>query len=422
MRSAVAPRPDPAAEIATVETRWFESLRPRVLAGNAVELLESGARFFPALEAEIDAARREVLLETYIWADDAAGRRIAEALARAAARGVDVRVVIDGYGTGTVPGEAGAILARSAVRVEVFRPERRRFALDRQRLRRLHRKLAVVDGRVGFVGGINLLDDHNDPNHGALGAPRLDFAVRVRGPVVVPLHLAAHRLAWELQVINRTLRATLRGAAERPPLPESIRSDARPAGPLRAALVLRDNVRLRHAIEKSYLEAIGAARRDVLIASAYFLPGRRLRRALLEAARRGVRVRLLLQGRVEYAVPHLATQSLYDGLLAGGIEILEYRPSFLHAKVAVVDDWATVGSSNIDPFSLLLAREANVVVHDAGFAAALRARLDAVIAQDAVAVSAEHVRARPMWQRFRHAAAVLLVRIGVAITGSGGRF
>jgi phosphatidylserine/phosphatidylglycerophosphate/cardiolipin synthase-like enzyme len=132
---------------------------------------------------------------------------------------------------------------------------------------------------------------------------------------------------------------------------------------------------LRSQIERAYLKALGGARREVLIANAYFFPGRRFRRALAEAARRGVRVRLLLQGRAEYVLPHLATQSLYEPLLGAGVEIVEYHRSFMHAKVAVIDDWATVGSSNIDPFSLLLAREANVVVVDAGFAATLRERL-----------------------------------------------
>src|SRR5690606_3980994 len=147
-----------------------------------------------------------------------------------------------------------------------------------------------------------------------------------------------------------------------------------------AALLLRDNVRHRSDIEKAYLRAIGLAREEIIIANAYFVPGRKLRRALGLAAGRGVRVRLLLQGRDEYFPQYHAARPVYGELLAAGIEIHEYSPSFLHAKVAVIDalgprPWATVGSSNLDPLSLLLAREANVVVENREFARDLRERL-----------------------------------------------
>jgi cardiolipin synthase len=132
-----------------------------------------------------------------------------------------------------------------------------------------------------------------------------------------------------------------------------------------AAFLVRDNILHRRDIEEAYLEAIAAAQQDILLANAYFLPGRRFRRALHDAVKRGVRVVILLQGRIEYRLLHYATQALYGRLLGAGIRIFEYRRSFLHAKVAVIDShWATVGSSNIDPFSLLLAREANIVVKD----------------------------------------------------------
>jgi cardiolipin synthase A/B len=149
-----------------------------------------------------------------------------------------------------------------------------------------------------------------------------------------------------------------------------------PCGAMRAKLALRDNFRFRRQIENSYLAALRVARTEVVIASAYFLPGIRFRRALLEASARGVRVTLILQSRVEIRLLRHATKALYGQLLAGGVRIVEYERSFLHAKVAVVDGWwATVGSSNIDPFSLLLAREANVVVRDSAFAGAVSSEL-----------------------------------------------
>src|SRR5690606_5200614 len=156
-------------------------------------------------------------------------------------------------------------------------------------------------------------------------------------------------------------------------------------------------------------------RTDVLIANAYFLPGARFRRALTMAAARGVRVRLLLQGRVEYRLQHYATQALYEQLLAAGIEIYEYRSSFLHAKVAVIDDHSTVGSSNIDPFSLLLAREANVFVDDAEFSRGLRERLDHAIRSGSSVVALDVFRRRRWYQRLLHYLAFALLRFVVSL-------
>ena len=401
---------------------WHESLRPRELEGHEVTLLEGGREYFPALIDALGAARTEVFLETYIFEDDESGRAVARAMARAAQRGVRVRVTVDGYGTPRLAGAVGETLRAAGVEVETFRPERRALSLDRQRLRRMHRKLAVIDGAVAFVGGINLLDDLRDPNHGALTEPRVDFAVRVRGPIVASAHLAAQRLWWELSVVNRPLLAMREARANWRGLVEDLVSDVTPAGAMRASLVLRDNFRFRRAIERQYLRAIGRARREVLIANAYFVPGSRFRRALVEAARRGVRVRLLLQGRVEYVLPHYAAQGLYDELLRAGVEIVQYRRSFLHAKVAVIDDRATVGSSNIDPFSLLLAREANVFVSDPGFAQELRQRIERLMAEGGEPLHLVHHRSRPLLVRLFNRFALLMMRIGVAISGKGQRY
>ena len=423
---------------------WYASLRPVAAEGHEVLLLEGGDQYFPALCAAVDEAAHSVFLETYIFEDDAAGRRVAAALARAARRGVAVHLTVDGYGTPALTGEVRDALRSSGVRVEIFRPERRRLSLDRRRLRRLHRKIAVIDGRTAFVGGINILDDRFDPNHGPLDAPRLDFAVRVRGPVVANILLAAQRMWWALGLIHRALgvvrgprggalpsgapnpvprdmstdtSADARPADARPA--DARPTDARPVGGLRAMFVLRDNFRFRRAIEQQYLLAIHGARREVLIATAYFFPGARFRKALIEAAARGVRVRLLLQGRAEYRLPHYASHAFYDELLAAGVEIVEYRRSFLHAKVAVIDDAATVGSSNIDPFSLLVAREANLFVFDAAFAARLRARILHALEQGGVAVQAA-VHARRGWLvRILNALARTLLRAALAFSGEG---
>jgi cardiolipin synthase len=322
-------------------------------------------------------------------------------------------------------GEVAKIMGGSGVEVRVFRPFRTIIGMRLRVLRRLHRKLCVVDGCEAYAGGINVLDDRVDPRHGLLDAPRLDFALRVVGPLVADIDQAMRRLWHEADSGSPLERfpGPVHPAGE-PSL------DHRATGfvewatfeSIHAALVLRDNVRNRRTIERVYLRALGRARREVLIASAYFLPGRRFRQALCAAARRGVRVRLLLQGRVEYRLPHLGTLSLYESRLREGVEIIEYGSSFLHAKVAIADDWATVGSANIDPFSLLLAREANVVVRSRSFAEALQSRLEREIAIGGQPVGLDRLAGESSWRRLLTRAAWLMMRIGVAISGSGLRY
>jgi cardiolipin synthase len=183
-------------------------------------------------------------------------------------------------------------------------------------------------------------------------------------------------------------------------------------------LLVRDNLLNRNAIERAYRKAIGQARQEILIANAYFFPGGRLRRALIKAARRGVKVTLLLQGKYEFFIQYHAARPVYGALLKAGVEIHEYDASFLHAKVAVIDGhWATVGSSNLDPLSLLLAREANVVLVDRAFAEVLRERLLAAIAGHGRRVEADEYNGRPWRQRMLDLVAYALMRLALLLAG-----
>ena len=185
-----------------------------------------------------------------------------------------------------------------------------------------------------------------------------------------------------------------------PPPPPDVATA--PPGFQRAAFLVRDNFRHRSDIEDAYLDAIASANEEIILAAAYFFPGVRFRHALMDAATRGVRVVLLLQARVEYVLLHYASRALYGALLDAGVQIFEYTKSFMHAKVAVIDGrWATVGSSNIDPFSLLLAREANLVIEDRKFAQALRDRLRSLIAEGSQPVARLRWRRKPLHQRAR---------------------
>lgn len=338
-----------------------------LITGNQITLLRNGAEYFPALEAAIDGAHREIHLQTYIYALDKVGQRIGEALKRAVIRGVKVYLLLDGFGSKDLSKAYVHQLTVAGIEVQFFRPKISPWTLKRNRLRRMHRKLVVVDDNCAFVGGINIDDDYNTPGH---IPPRVDYAVRVEGPLVAVMQHSAGTL-W-----RRVCWAHLQKTC----FIEHAHKSSQAAGRMSAAFVVRDNLWHRYDIEQAYLSAIEKATSEIVIASAYFLPGLRFRRALRQASTRGVKVVLLLQARVEYRLLDFASHALYSSLLRSGIEIHEYHKSFMHSKVAVIDrQWATVGSSNIDPLSFLLAREANLVIEDTVFATELREDLQQAI-------------------------------------------
>ncbi|MDQ6618686.1 MAG: cardiolipin synthase ClsB [Pseudomonadota bacterium] len=378
--------------------------------GNRITLLRSGTEYFPALLAAIDAAEREVWLETYIYAEDETGRRVTAALAAAAARNVLVRVMVDGWGARHyLTRKLERDLRSSGIQLLKYRPEVRPWHFRSHRLRRLHRKLCHVDGKVAFVGGINIIDDMHTPGH---KPPRVDFAVRMEGPLL-PSVVATMQRVWAINELVQT------GQTSVPLFPPPRRGER--TGGQTAKFVIRDNLRHRRDIEQSYLAAIRTAKREIVVAHSYFFPGVAFRRALIAAAQRGVAVTLLLQERVEFRLLHYATRALYGQLLEAGIAIQEYHRSFLHAKVAVIDGrWATVGSSNIDPYSLLMAREANVVVRDPYFADLLRQELMRMIEDGARRVGSERWAARSRARKALNWMAYGVVRAAMGLMGYGG--
>lgn len=423
--------------------------------GHQLLLLQGGGDLFPALAEAMDAARSVVHLETYIFEFAGTALLVAQALERAAQRGVRVRLLVDGVGTHRIPPEWQQRFDAAGVQWHIYAPLGRLGLLIPSRWRRLHRKLCVVDGTIGFCGGINIIDDLDDVALGRLTVPRLDFSLRVAGPLVADMVETMEQLWWRVQAVRNARQREFRAAWEalreadhkgdfsrlldkielRTGLgwrsgrvnadAESEAGGSEPVteGPLgvegaRAALLLRDNVSHRHDIERAYLKAIGEARHEIVIANAYFIPGRKLRRALELAVRRGVRVRLLSQGRYENFMQYHAARPVYQKLLAAGVEIHEYAPSALHAKVAVIDRrWATVGSTNLDPLSLLLAREANVMSTDRRFAALLHERLDALLTHQGQVVDAQALAGRSWLQRVADRVAFGLMRAILFLTG-----
>ena len=377
------------------------------IGGNQITLLKSGNEYFPALLAAIENSHSEIYIQSYIYEMDSIGIRIGNALKDAARRGVVVNVLLDGFGSQHLSASYVNELTSVGVQLMFYRLKISPWSCKKRRLRRLHRKVVVVDGKIGFVGGINIIDDNNVPNQ---APPRIDYAVRIEGrllpAIVASTHKLWRRIAW-MQIPHQFNMTYVKSNA--------IFSEVK--ANVNAALVLRDNILHRRDIEEAYLSAINSAKTEIIIANAYFVPGRKFRKALIAAADRGVEVKLLLQGRKEYVLM-FATKTFYTELLCKGIEIYEYRKSFMHSKVAVIDQhWATVGSSNIDPFSLLLSREANIVVLDSAFASELRTDIIASIHDGAYRISSQEWTHGNILQRFSSWLAYGVVRVFLGLIG-----
>ncbi|HRE16174.1 MAG TPA: cardiolipin synthase ClsB [Rhodocyclaceae bacterium] len=384
-------------------------MKPKFVGGNRLTLLNSGVEYFPALLQAIETAQQEIWLETYIFAKDAVGEAVAAALAAASRRGVQVRLLVDGFGAANFRADYAEPLVRAGVLAMEYRPEfGARF--KRHRLRRLHRKLVVIDGKTAFVGGINIVDDNNAPPE---LRPRYDYAVKAEGPVIAQIHAAVRRM-WEI-VSWANLKHRYR-------LHHIVQPRCPPRGQQRAAFLLRDNIRHRNDIANAYLTAIHAAQSEVLIANAYFMPGFRFRHALRAAAQRGVKITILLQGPSDHPLLMYATRALYGALLDEGMRIFEYQRSFLHAKVAVIDNhWATIGSSNIDPFSLLLAKEGNLFIDDQSFTECLKNSLQDAMQEGARELRHEDWRKLGLGSRLLRWICYGAVRLLVGMSGFGAK-
>jgi len=378
-----------------------------MIPNSQISLLQNGPAYFQAIEAAMDRATYEIYLETYIFENDTTGRRIAETLRRAALRGVKTHLLIDGFGSIGLPQTMVEDLETAGVMVLKFRPKTSPWTFQRRRLRRLHRKIVIVDRTIAFVGGINIsdgMDRHGQPSM------RFDYAVSVRGPLVRAIHDSVRRV-WSRVVWMRWLPGWDMENDRQVPSTD-------PKGLMHAVFLVRNNIRHRRDIEDAYLRAIEQAQCEIILANAYFLPGLDFRHALMNAAGRGVRVVLLLQGMMDHPLLHYASHALYGSFLDAGIEIYAYHKSLLHAKVAVIDGhWATVGSSNLDPFSLLLSLEANVVVDDEGFANELRFSLEQAMETGALRIGQNNWRDQSIGQRLARWLSYGVVRFMIGIAG-----
>jgi len=330
---------------------------------NDLHLLENGEEFFPAVFEVIRGARTRVIVETFIIFEDKVGLELRDVLVAAARRGVEIDVTVDGYGTADISDEYVESLTSVGIRFHIFDPQPRRLGFRTNVFHRMHRKIVVVDDDVALVGGINYSLDHlAEYGDGA----KQDYAIAIRGPAVAQIK----------QYVVDALESESASRGER--ILKWPSPGPAPGGTV--ALVVRDNDTHSNDIEVHYRVAIRTAKHEILLANAYFFPGYRFLRDLRNAAKRGVRVRLILQGEPDMPIARFVATMLYDYLISGGVEIYEYCTRPLHAKIAVIDEtWSTVGSSNLDPFSLALNLEANVMVYDHAFGISMKSRLELLI-------------------------------------------
>lgn len=361
--------------------RGFQAM----IGGNRVSLLHDGEQCFPAMLEAIEGAGHEILLEMYWFGSDRTGWRFADALIRKARDGVNVRVIYDAVGSWESSEDLFDALRAAGCQVHEFHPIapwRQRFNLGVVN-HRDHRKMLVVDGRIGFTGGVNIGDPWAPPADGGQGWR--DDMIRVEGPAVEPMR-ELFRQTW----------AVLESPASLPQEPPP-----RIEGPGETPVRVLANHYLgeRRAIREVYLERIERARERIFLTNSYFVPDRAVRRALGRAAERGVDVCVLLPGESDLPMVQLASRYAYGGLLRRGVALHEWQGAVLHAKSAVIDGrWCAVGSYNLDWRSWRFNLELIVTVEDARLGRAMEARFRRDL-DNAWPVNPSDWRYRPLSQR-----------------------
>jgi cardiolipin synthase len=345
-----------------------------------LRLVKSGSEFFDLLENLIGSARHSVHLQTYIFANDETGSRIANALKEAARRNVTVFVLADGYASQGLPDLFIEKLQAAGVHFQYFDPllKSKYFYFGR----RLHHKVVAIDSEYALVGGINISDNYND----TVDAPAwLDWAMYVEGNIAVGLNAVCER------------RLKIQKTREEPKTPET--SDGIN---YQIRIRINDWVRRKREITRSYLSMLRSATSHVTIMSSYFLPGKELRKQMALAAKRGVKIRVVMGSYSDIMLARYAEQYMYRWLLRNNVEIYEYLPKIIHSKLATADGkWLTVGSYNVNNISAYASIELNLDVNDVKFVQLVQDRLNRIIELDCILITEEEYRMRAtLWQRF----------------------
>jgi cardiolipin synthase len=359
-------------------------LGPALLPGNRVETLINGDRIFPSMLEAIRSAKRTITFETYIYWSGDVGKAFADALSERARAGVKVHILLDWIGSQKMDEKLLKEMADAGAEIHKYHPPRW-YNLNRLN-NRTHRKILVIDGRVGFTGGVGIADewsgDAQDENHWR------DTHYRVEGPAVAQMQ-SAFVDNW-----TKVSGVVLHGAAYFPPV--------EPAGGQDAQMFMSSIEGGSESMHLMYLLSIACARRSIDLSMAYFVPDELATHALVAALRRGVRVRIIVPGKnSDVALVRSAGRSTWGPFLAGGAEIHEYQPTMYHSKVLVVDGlWVSVGSTNFDTRSFRLNDEANLNVLDADFARRQGADFEADLKRSR-RISYDEWAARPWTQKIQ---------------------
>lgn len=342
-------------------------------ANSKITFIRGGASYFNEMLQIINNAKQSVHLQTYIFDADSTGRQVAGALMRAAQRGVKVYIMPDGYASRLLPASFIAELKKSGVHFRFFEPlfKSRYFYFGR----RLHHKVIVADTRYAMVGGLNITDRYNDrPGYAAW----LDFAVLAEGEIVKDLCV----LCWK----------TWKGfPSKKIKLPCDQEFQLAPAitdGASKVRMRINDWVRNKNEISNSYVEMLKTAKSHVTILSSYFLPGKTFRKKLLLAAKRGIRINIILAGLSDIKLAKYAERYIYDWMLTNNINIYEYQGNVLHGKVSVCDSsWLTIGSYNINNISARASIELNLDIRDENLAAEVEAIFEGIMQEDCIRIT-----------------------------------
>lgn len=348
--------------------------------GNRFELLVDGKVFFPAMLEAIARARHRVLLETYLFESGTVADRFITALRECTDRGVAVFLLLDHFGALDLAGADRQRLQNAGVHITYYNPLR--YGRFKQNLFRDHRKLLAIDHEVAFVGGMGITDEFDPPPYQNRLAWH-ETMLRIEGPVVTDW-VRLFRQNWNLW-----------SSEELPDISQAV--PPRPSGqPGRVVTSAGPN---RQEIKRSLIGRARNARQRIWIATAYFIPSRKLRRVLRAAARNGIDVRLLLPGsQTDHPAVRHAGRRFYAKLLRNGVRIYEYQPRFIHAKILLCDDWVSIGSSNLDRWNFRWNLEANQEARDPVLAASVAAMFEDDFAQS-VEYSSEAWHRRSVWKR-----------------------
>lgn len=324
--------------------------RSAIVAGNEVDLLRNGDEYFrPMLEA-IRSAQKSITFEQYVYEKPGIAEQFTDALAERCRAGIGVNILLDAAGAFTVPYAYVDLLRLSGCHVEFFRPLTP--WQPRRANHRTHRRLLIVDGTLAFTGGFGMSESWT--GDGKTEGHWRDTVVRVRGPVVRQLQQTF------MQDWRETTGIILDGDPYLPRLP--------PAGAMHAQVIASSPIGGSYDTYLVLLLTMSRARRSIEITNPYFLPDRRMHDVLLTAARKGVKVRVLLPGKIDHFYVRSASRGGFARLIRAGIELYEYQPALLHSKTVVIDGvWATVGSANLDKRSFALNEELNVAIYDRDF-------------------------------------------------------